>query len=158
MLFYVGCLFLHWGAYTRNVVVVIKMGAYIYRMCIFYGCLLSRFYGMVYGKMKAVLVCMADTQDSDRSSLVPRSSTFYCSSVCIQCNTRKRKSSKQQGWPKNTYHVNDVWWTWGGHMGGGAHLTNSFAINHRATFLPVELSTINLMNVWGPGYRWSTRW
>ena len=113
---------------------------------------------MVYGKMNTVLVCMADTQDSDRSSLVPRSSTFYCSSVCIQCNTRKQKSSKQRGRPQNTYHVNEVWWTWGGHMGGGAHLTNSFAINHRATFLPVESSTINLMNVWGPGNRWSARW
>ena len=35
------------GAYKRNVVVVIKMGAYIHGVLIFCGCLLSRFYGMV---------------------------------------------------------------------------------------------------------------
>ena len=45
-----GCLFM-WGAYfcmgtyKRNVVVVIKMGAYIHGVLILYGCLLSQFYG-----------------------------------------------------------------------------------------------------------------
>ena len=34
------------GAYKRNVVVVIKMGAYIYGVLILCGCLLSQFYGM----------------------------------------------------------------------------------------------------------------
>ena len=34
------------GAYKRDVVVVIKMGAYIHGVLIFYGCLLSRFYGI----------------------------------------------------------------------------------------------------------------
>ena len=33
------------GAYKRNVVVVIKMGAYIHGVLILCGCLLSRFYG-----------------------------------------------------------------------------------------------------------------
>ena len=42
-------------------------------------------------------------------------------------------------------------------MGGGAHLRNSCAINHRASFLPVESSTVDLVNVWGPGYRWSAQ-
>ena len=32
-------------------------------------------------------------------------------------------------------------------MGGGDQPINSFTINHRATLLPVELSTVNLMNV-----------
>ena len=45
-----GCLFM-WsayfcmGAYKRDVVVVIKMGAYIHGVLILCGCLLSRFYG-----------------------------------------------------------------------------------------------------------------
>ena len=33
------------GAYKRDVVVVIKMGAYIHGVLILCGCLLSRFYG-----------------------------------------------------------------------------------------------------------------
>ena len=46
-----GCLFM-WGAYfcmgayKRDVVVVIKMGAYIHGVLILCGCLLSRFYGI----------------------------------------------------------------------------------------------------------------
>ena len=40
----VGCL----GAYKRDVVVIIKMGAYIYGVLILCGCLLSRFYSMRY--------------------------------------------------------------------------------------------------------------
>ena len=35
------------GAYKRDVVVVIKMGAYIHGVLILCGCLLSRFYGTV---------------------------------------------------------------------------------------------------------------
>ena len=35
------------GAYKRDVVVVIKMGAYIQGVLILCGCLLSRFYGIV---------------------------------------------------------------------------------------------------------------
>ena len=34
------------GAYKREAVVVIQLGAYIHRVLTFYGCLLSRFYGM----------------------------------------------------------------------------------------------------------------
>ena len=34
------------GAYKRDVVVVIRMGAYIHGVLILCGCLLSRFYGM----------------------------------------------------------------------------------------------------------------
>ena len=34
------------GAYKRDVVVVIKMGAYIHGVLILCGCLLSRFYGI----------------------------------------------------------------------------------------------------------------
>ena len=35
------------GAYKCDVVVVIKMGAYIHGVFILCGCLLSRFYGMI---------------------------------------------------------------------------------------------------------------
>ena len=35
------------GAYKRDVVVVIKMGAYIHGVLILCGCLLSRFYDML---------------------------------------------------------------------------------------------------------------
>ena len=52
-------------------------------------------------------------------------------------NTRKRKSSEKRGRPGNTYHVNDVQWTRGGRGGGGG-----------------GGGTVDLMNVWGPGYRW----
>ena len=43
--FHVGAYFCM-GAYKRDVVVVIKMGAYIHGMLIFYECLLSQFYAM----------------------------------------------------------------------------------------------------------------
>ena len=36
------------GAYYRDVVVVIELGAYIQGVLTFNGCLLSRFYGMVH--------------------------------------------------------------------------------------------------------------
>ena len=42
--FHVGAYFCM-GAYKRDVVVVIKTGAYIHGVLIFCGCLLSRFYG-----------------------------------------------------------------------------------------------------------------
>ena len=34
------------GAYKQDAVVVIQLGAYIHRVLTFYGCLLSRFYGI----------------------------------------------------------------------------------------------------------------
>ena len=37
-------------------------------------------------------------------------------------------------------------------VGGGVHLTNLCAINYRVSFLPVKSSTVDLTNVWGPGY------
>ena len=37
------------GAYKRNVAVVIKMGAYIHGVLIFYGCLLSHFMVEIFG-------------------------------------------------------------------------------------------------------------
>ena len=44
--------------------------------------------------------------------------------------------------------------TWGG---GQCPTTNSCVINHRASLLPVKSSIVDLVNVCGPGYRWSTR-
>ena len=42
----------------------------------------------------------------------------FCSLVCIQYNTRRRKSTKKKrGRPGNTCHVNDIWWTRGGYRG-----------------------------------------
>ena len=38
----------------------------------------------------------------------------FHSSVCIQYNTQKRKSSEKRRMPGNTYHVNDIRWTQGG--------------------------------------------
>ena len=43
------------GAYKRNAVVVIKMGAYIHGVLIYYGCLLSFFYGINFGVCKYFL-------------------------------------------------------------------------------------------------------
>ena len=45
---------------------------------------------------------------------------FFCSSVCIQYNIRKWKSSEKE--LGNTYHVNDVWWTQGGHRERRVHI------------------------------------
>ena len=55
--------------------------------------------------------------------------------------------------------MNDVWWTRGGHGGGGGcPSTNSCVINDRVSFLLVKLSIVDLANIWDPGYRWSARW
>ena len=40
----------------------------------------------------------------------------------------------------------------GGGGGGAVPIYNSCVIK---SFLLVESSTVDLMNVWGPGYRWS---
>ena len=61
-----GCLFM-WGAYfcmgayKLNVVVVIKMGAYIYGVLILCGCLLSRFYGIYIVSLSCILGCNSNT-------------------------------------------------------------------------------------------------
>ena len=41
----------------------------------------------------------------------------FCFSVCAQYDTQKQKSNKKWERPGSTYHMNDVWWTWGGHIG-----------------------------------------
>ena len=47
----------------------------------------------------------------------------FCSSVCTQYNTRKQiEKWQKQGRPGNTYDLNDVRWTWSGHMKGSARL------------------------------------
>ena len=60
------------------------------------------------------------------------------------------------------YHVNDIWWTWGGRRGGGAHLHKPiiFCNKRKSEFLTGEVEyTVDLMNVWGPSYyHWSARW
>ena len=62
-------------------------------------------------------------------------------------NTQKQKGDKKWERPGNTYHVNDIWWTRGGGGGRGGRClsTNLCAINDRASFLPVKLSTVNLL-------------
>ena len=63
------------GAYTNVHVMWLLQSKWV---PIFMGCVFSmgayypQFYSMVYGEMKAVLACVADIQDSDRSSLVHR--------------------------------------------------------------------------------------
>ena len=56
----------------------------------------------------------------------------FCSLVCIQYNARKRKGSEKCGRPRNTYHMNDVWWMRGGCSGDIAHL-QTHVINNRAS-------------------------
>ena len=56
----------------------------------------------------------------------------FCSLVCIQYNARKRKGSEKCGRPRNTYHMNDVWWMRGGCRGDIAHL-QTHVINNRAS-------------------------
>ena len=66
------------------------------------------------------LICPTQSELFNIPSLVPRPpSFFFCSSVCVQYNTQKRKSCEEWGMPGNTYHVNDVWWMRGGRQTWG---------------------------------------
>ena len=56
-------------------------------------------------------------------------------------NKQKWKSSEKQGSPGNTYHVNDIRWTWG--VGVGQSPTPSMYL--RASFLLVKQSTSDLV-------------
>ena len=47
------------GAYKREAGVVIQLGAYIHRVLTFYGCLLSRFYGMFFHFFKCFLILVS---------------------------------------------------------------------------------------------------
>ena len=50
------------------------------------------------------------------------------------------------------------WWMRGGLRGGGdCPSTNLCAINDRVSFLPVKLSIVDIVNVWGTGYCWSAQ-
>ena len=74
----------------------------------------------------------------------------FCSSVCIQYDTRKRKSGKNREGLGTLNHVNDVRWTQSGHREGAWCPTASTGtINLRASSLPVKRSTRDLVNVWG---------
>ena len=57
-------------------------------------------------------------------SLVPRPPPFFVLrfSFSIIHGSEERK---KRGRPGNTYHVNDVWWTQGGHMGGRGPRSNN---------------------------------
>ena len=59
------------------------------------------------------------------------------------------------GRPGNTYHVNDVSGGCEVDVGGRCPTTNLCAINHRASFLPVKSSAVDLVNVWGLDYCWN---
>ena len=60
---------------------------------------------------------------STSASLAPRTSPFLFFSS-VQYDTQRQKSGEVQGRPGNTYmyHMNDVWWTRGGHVWGGRGL------------------------------------
>ena len=49
------------GAYKRDAIVVIQLGAYIHRVLTFYGCLLFRFYGTACSNLS---VTESDAKDS----------------------------------------------------------------------------------------------
>ena len=68
------------------------------------------------------------------------------------------KRGEKRGRTGNTHHVNDVWWTRGGYgVGVGVlPICNLCAINDTVSFLPVKWSTVDLVNLRCPGYRWST--
>ena len=58
----------------------------------------------------------------------------------------KWKSGEKWGRPGNTYHMNDVRWTQGGHRGAVPDY-KTCVINLRVSFLPVKWSTHDLVNV-----------
>ena len=80
---------------------------------------------------------------------------FFCSSLCVQYNTQRRKSTKS-GEGLGTLVTRmmsgrrkvDV-------EGGGCPTTNSCVIYHRVSFLPVKSSIVDLVNIWALDYRWS---
>ena len=93
-------------------------------------------------------------------SLVQRPSyPDFCPLVCVQYNTQRQNSVKNGKGLRTPV----PWMTSGGHevdVGGGGWCptTNSFTVNHWVSFLLVKLSTVYLVNIWGPGYRWNARW
>ena len=76
----------------------------------------------VVGHRPPPYVHLASTRHHSRDKCSQAYPVFFCSSVCVQYNTRRRKSAKKRGRPGNTCHVNDVWWMRGGRRGGGAQL------------------------------------
>ena len=59
-------------------------------------------------------------QAMKKSSLVPRPPPFFVLRFLFSI-IHGVDERKKQGRPGNTYHVNDVWWTRGGCMGGVTH-------------------------------------
>ena len=71
-----GCL-LGIGAYERDVVVVTKMGAYIYGVLIFYGCLSSQFYSIMNSKnVFDMIVVKISEKFSERVALTSSASCW----------------------------------------------------------------------------------
>ena len=81
---------------------------------------------------------------------LPRHLFFSLRSVVEQ----REKTGKAWEHLSHEWCLVDARWTLGG---GGPNLTNSCII-HKVSFLPVESSIVDLMNVWSPGHRWSARW
>ena len=63
---------------------------------------------------------------------------------------RVRKTGKTWEHLSHEWCLVDARWTWWGRC----PTTSLCVINHRASFLPVKLITVNLVNAWGPDYRW----
>ena len=89
-------------------------------------------------------------------SLVPRPPPFFLfflfSFSIIHKNGRARKTGKAWEHLSREGRLVDARWT----LGGRCPSTNSCAINDRASFLPVKLSTVNLVNILhGVRARWS---
>ena len=55
------------------------------------------------------------------TSLVPRPLPFFVLRFAFSINTEVEEHEKRER-PGNTYHVNDVRWTRGGHRGGGVRI------------------------------------
>ena len=68
------------GAYKHDVVVVIKMGAYIHGVLILCGCLLSRFYGIILAAVvvyTSVAVVCTDTKRRDKGKTIRHSAKHH---------------------------------------------------------------------------------
>ena len=61
------------------------------------------------------------------TSLVSRPPPFFILRFSFSIIYTEAEEREKRGRPGNTHHVNDVWWTQGGRMGGGVDVWGGFA-------------------------------
>ena len=86
---------------------------------------------------------------------VPRPPPFFRCLVCVQYTTWQEWRKMGKAWEHLSLEWRLVDMRW---MLGAWPSTNLCAINDRASFLLVKSNTVDLVNIWDPGYHWNTWW